>query len=506
MQPIGLKLKVSQIPRVFCIFAFCVPHILSSAAIYPPGGKAGTTIEATISGNLDSWPAEFHLNFDGVKIEPKEKKGEVIITIAKDAQAGPRLIRALTVKGVSDPFFFVVSDQPEILEVEPNNRLDEAQKIKNIPVVLNGKLEKNGDTDFYKIHLEKGFRFSARLDAYSLMSPIDAFIHIYEPHGYEVAVASDTHNLDPLLLYTVKETGVHTLQVLAVPAKASTGISYYGTADSVYRLALGEDSLPLAPKSRFQEKEAPESLPVPSSVSGSLSMPGEIDTFRVIVPKRDQVTIRVEAQTLHYPTDPVLLVFTSPGSLLKETDDDPNRKSPDPEYLLRSGMDEPYLIQVTDRFGHGGDRYHYRLVLEKPEPSFLPVVVKDTFNATPGKDVEIKVMLNRSNGHKLPLHATLPGIPEGFQVKGYTIAPDAKFANLKLTPLAGAPPGNHPFRIVILEDTIGSPVAIQANFSLQTNESRGDYLINETPWVWVTVPNPAPNDEKKSKQEQPKEK
>ena len=462
----------------------------ANAALFPPGGQVGTTVEATVSGSFEKWPPKIRDLGHGLIIEPLEKKGKLKISIPKDAKTGTRLIRILTEKEVSAPHFFVVSDQKESLEKEPNNRLDEAQEIEGFPALLNGKLHKKGDTDFFRIHLEKGQKLSARIDAYSLKSPIDAFIHIFDPKGYEAAVASDTHNLDPHLAYEAQETGKHTLQIMAVTAKASTAITYYGTEESVYRLHLSAPTSPDPPDAQIQEADAPEFLPIPSTLAGTFSTPGETDTFQVKVPKREQLLIRVESYSLQYPADPVLLVYTTPNKLLKETDDDRTRKSKDPEYLLRSGMDEPYYIKIRERFGMSGSDYHYRLTLEKPTPSIRPTLAKDTFKAEPGKDVQIKVTLNRKNGHKSPLHAALTGLPDGFYIQGQTIPGDAKDATLKITAQPDAPPGHHPFLIYLLDNPQENASTRQAFYSLQTSESRGDYLVNQTPTLWITVPEP----------------
>ena len=473
----------------------------AKAAIFPPGGQVGTTVEATVSGTFEKWPPKFSDLGHGLTIEPLEKKGKLKISIPKDAKTGPRLLRVLTEKEVSAPHFFIISDQAESLEKEPNNRLDEAQEIEQIPALLNGKLNKKGDTDFFRIHLEKGQKLSAKLEAYSLKSPIDAFIHIFDPKGYEAAVASDTHNLDPHLVYEAQETGNHTLQIMAVTAKASTAITYYGTEESVYRLRLSEPSSLAPPDAHFTEAKAPEILPIPSSISGTFSEPGETDTYQVKVPKREQLMIRVESYSLKYPADPVLLVYTTPNKLLRETDDDRTRKSKDPEYLLRSAIDDPYYIKLQERFGQSGPDFHYRLSVEKPTPTFRPTLAKDTFKAEPGKDVEIKITLNRKNGHKAPLHAALTGLPDGFYIKGQTIASDAKDATLKITAQPDAPEGHHPFILYVLEDPAETPTTHQAAFSLHTSETRGDYLVNETPWLWITVPKKEPKEEKKEKEE-----
>ena len=458
------------------------------AAILPPGGQVGTTVEAQIIGAHEIWPPTFWCSEDALKIEALEKKGKIKITIPKDHKAGPVLIRTINKKAVSAAHIFVVSNQKEIQETEPNNHLQEAQKIKEIPVVLNGRLQKNGDTDFFHIHLEKGQTLSAKLDAYSLFSPVDSFVHILDSKGYELAVSSDTLNLDPHLIYQAQATGRHTLQILAIPSKASTSVQYTGTEESVYRLALSLELSRLPPPdAQIFEEDAPEVLPTPSTLAGRFNEPSEIDTYKFTAKKGEQILIRAEAYSLQYPTDPVLKICNNEGTLIREVDDS-TRNKPDAEYLYRIPKDDTYQIKIQDRYGHSGKDYHYRLSVGKPVPSFEPVLDKDLLTGTPGKEASIKVTLNRKNGHKEPLYAMIPGLPNEVYVKGVYIAENAKDATITFSIPENAKPGNHLCRVILLDKAEPPKTSKQANFSFQTTTSRGDYLVNDTPFFWLTIP------------------
>jgi len=473
---------------------------VAQAAILPPGGQIGTTVEAQIIGANEIWPPEFWCSESSLKLEALEKKGKIKVTIPKEAKPGPVLIRTINKKAVSAAHIFVVSDQKEIQEAEPNNHLKEAQEIKEIPAILNGRLQKSGDTDFYHIHLEKDQTLSAKLDAYSLFSPIDSFIHILDSKGYEQAVSSDTLNLDPHLKYKAKASGRHTLQILAIPSKASTSVQYAGTEESVYRLQLSlTDPLPAPPIANIVEEDAPEVLPTPSSLAGTLKEPNEVDVFKFEAKKGEQVLIRVEAYSLQYPTDPVIKVCYNDGKLIKEVDDS-TRNKPDAEYQLRVPKDDTYQIQIQDRYGHSGKQYHYRLNVGKPTPGFQPVLDKDLLIGTHGKEVSIKVTLNRKNGHKEPLYAMIQGLPNDIFVKGVDIAESAKDATITFSIPDKAKPGNHKCRVILLDKAEPPKTSSQANFSFQTTTSRGDYLVNETPFCWLTIP-----EKEKPKEEEKKD-
>ncbi len=471
----------------------------AKAAIHPPGGQIGTTVEAQVIGTNEIWPPTFWCSESTLKFEALEKKGKIKVTIPKEAKAGPVLIRTINKKSVSSVHIFVVSDQKEIQEAEPNNHLKEAQEIKEIPAILNGRLQKSGDTDFYHIHLKEGQTLSAKLDAYSLFSPIDSFIHIMDSKGFELAVSSDTLNLDPHLQYQAQSSGRHTLQILAIPSKASTSVQYAGTEESVYRLSLflTENSIP-PPEANIVEDDAPEVLPIPSSLAGTFQQPNEVDTFKFEAKKGEQILIGVEAYSLQYPTDPVIKICYNDGKLIKEVDDS-TRNKPDAEYQLRVPKDDTYQIQIQDRYGHSGKQYHYRLNVGKPTPSFQPVLDKDLLTGTHGKEASVKVTLNRKNGHKEPLYAMIHGLPNDIFVKGVDIAESAKDATITFSIPENAKPGNHRCRVVLLDKAEPPKTSQQANFSFQTTTSRGDYLINDTPYFWLTIPEKEKPEEKEEK-------
>ena len=143
----GLFCLLSGIQILFCS--------QTSAALYPAGGQAGTSVEILATGKHEEWPSQLWTAHEGLKLEALEKKGYFKVTISKETKPGPTLIRIINKKQVSTAFTFVISKQKEILETEPNNQISNAQKITTIPGLINGRLEKKRDIDFYHIQLQK---------------------------------------------------------------------------------------------------------------------------------------------------------------------------------------------------------------------------------------------------------------------------------------------------------------------------------------------------------------
>ncbi|MED6314859.1 MAG: hypothetical protein VX704_07475, partial [Verrucomicrobiota bacterium] len=194
------------------------------ASIFPPGGQRGSAFDLTAADAPDPWPSAAWTSHPGIQLEPlKEQKGVYKTTIAKDTPVGPHLIRFHNADGASQPRIFFVGLAEEIAEVEPNDKLDAAQFLEKTPLVVNGRLGKTGDVDAFSFRAKKGDWIVAQCYAYSLDSPVDAFLHLHDENGSKVAFAPDTQNLDPLLAWQARETGTYTLTFagLVFPFNAS---------------------------------------------------------------------------------------------------------------------------------------------------------------------------------------------------------------------------------------------------------------------------------------------
>src|SRR5262249_19274425 len=140
----------------------------------PPGGKAGSTIEVTISGADVEEPLGLLFSHPGLKAElvvPTEppmpmpmpmpeatkKRRPAMgtpgvtrfrVTIPADVPVGIHDLRLVGRWGVSTPRAFVVSDQTEVLEKEPNNDVSQTQRIE-LNTIVNGVISAPTDVDYY---------------------------------------------------------------------------------------------------------------------------------------------------------------------------------------------------------------------------------------------------------------------------------------------------------------------------------------------------------------------
>jgi hypothetical protein len=191
----------SQLVSLCALCLLCAFVVNSSAApptlthLHPAGSQRGATIEVAAAGTLDGatkmWAS-------GTGLSAEVEKGKLKVVIAKDAVPGTYWLRAHNADGASGLRPFIVGTLPEVMEKEPNDEPKKAQKIEGSSVVVNGKLEKNGDVDCFAVSLKKGQTLVASLEAHNtLRSPMDGMLQLLSADGFVVDENNDHRGLDP---------------------------------------------------------------------------------------------------------------------------------------------------------------------------------------------------------------------------------------------------------------------------------------------------------------------
>src|SRR5438309_10670128 len=103
------------------------------STVFPPGGKAGTTIEAAVTGSDLDEANELHFSHTNITARQKvaEKTGEpetnkFIVTIGGDVPPGVYEVRVIGRFGVSNPRAYVVGDLPELTSPATNHTVTSA--------------------------------------------------------------------------------------------------------------------------------------------------------------------------------------------------------------------------------------------------------------------------------------------------------------------------------------------------------------------------------------------
>lgn len=200
---------------------------------YPLGGRQGTTIPLHLFGaNLPNDRIEFVVPPSGGTYS-----NPTFTTVTIPPEGGTANAR------------FEVDHLPEQLEAEPNDELARANKAE-LPSVLNGRIERPGDSDFWTFAGKKGEAWLFDLRASRLGSSLDGVLTLLDEKEQQIATADDLANgqTDAVLTATLPADGNYTLKVEdRVSSRGDASFAYRvrvtKAADAVLRLTTPLDAV-----------------------------------------------------------------------------------------------------------------------------------------------------------------------------------------------------------------------------------------------------------------------
>ena len=217
-----MKLTLSRL-SVLCSALLCSTSVALAAAhppelirIFPLGGQAGTTISLEILGGRLS-------NVIGVEFDTKDlfwdqktaQASPVKVTgevrISPTAAMGAHILRVITLDGPSNSALFNVGQFPSPKEVEPNNKLAQAQRLSALPVEVQGRLDGAPDIDIFSFQANKGERWVFDLRSIEDGSSVEARMILMDSFGKQISFNDDRndYNENPLIEQTFPATGVY---------------------------------------------------------------------------------------------------------------------------------------------------------------------------------------------------------------------------------------------------------------------------------------------------------
>lgn len=531
------------------------------ASLFPPGARAGSTVEVAIRGGgmdgarevvVDGKGLQATLNTADVKVDPAEQKvftakcalchelrgpatisrtaaqwvatvdrmikdkaapieaadrAKIVnyvqaaarasagltarVTIAADAEPGPREIRVVGANGTSTAFAFEVTNQAEALETEPNNTVEKPQVV-TFPTTINGQIAA-GDSDAFAFQAQKGQRLVFDCSAYRLNEASQAFffpvLYLYDEKGKELAKNTGYFSLDPLIDWTAPADGKYVVMV--------RDMLYRGSPASVYRLSMGSipyktylfppggkrgtsTSVTIAGENMQPEtlqvtapagtgttvrpvstrygafrfvagdypeyvegngKEAP-AITLPLSINGRIQKAGEEDryTFTVTQENLGAYTFDLFADRVNSPMVGRLTLRNSKGVLTTALGN-PGARDPRLDYTFTQPGE--YTLEVADAGGKSGAEYVYRVSAGPAAPDFQFTVGPDNPNLGPGASVYLGVRVQRRVGITGDIEVTFPKLPAGVSASPLTLAPGETQGFIILTAASDAKPGSY---------------------------------------------------------------
>jgi hypothetical protein len=223
--------------------------------VTPPGAQVGKVIEMTLTGTDLEEPQTLLFSVPGITVEPiippappaptaDPKKPapteppkpspppitKFKVTIPPNVPVGIHDVRLVGKWGVSNPRAFVIGDLPEVLEKEPNNDVEQAQRV-DLNSTINGVINAPTDVDYYVFAGKKG----QRVIISCLTSTIDSRLHpgleVFNKAGRRLAFNQMYQGFDSLADCTLAEDGDYWVRVFSYTYTQ-------GSSEHFYRLSI----------------------------------------------------------------------------------------------------------------------------------------------------------------------------------------------------------------------------------------------------------------------------
>jgi hypothetical protein len=228
----------------------------------PCGAKAGTTLEVSFSGADLEEPQTLLFSHSGIKAEPiipppppapkpdpkkpapkpdpkqpAPKTGAMTdparqpitkfkVTVGTDVPVGIYDARLIGRWGISNPRAFVVGDLNEVAEKEPNNDLDQAQRV-DLNTTINGVIAAPTDVDYFVFTGKKAQRIIISCLASSIDSRLQPALELYDSGGQRLAFNRHYQDYDALMDCTLPADGDYYIRLYEFTYTQGSGEYFY---------------------------------------------------------------------------------------------------------------------------------------------------------------------------------------------------------------------------------------------------------------------------------------
>lgn len=193
-----------------------------ATSIFPPGGRRGSTIEVELAGP----------GFRGARQQ---------VAVPADDPFPLQYVLPDDPRAADFELPFLRGDHPERIEVEPNQKPEQATPL-DLPMTVNARIDAPGDVDWYRLRLTAGQTVCLETTAQRfLRSPVDTLLQVHDAGGKLLAENDDGfaidymsphdyRSVDSRLVFTAPSAGDYFIQI--------SDLSEGGGARAVYRLTV----------------------------------------------------------------------------------------------------------------------------------------------------------------------------------------------------------------------------------------------------------------------------
>jgi hypothetical protein len=221
--------------------------------VFPPGGKAGTTVNVQLGGYDWTPDMQFFVSDPRVKLDVLGSPGDLLIpsppywfgakgriaarllprevpaklTIPADAPPGRIYWRAANANGGTAAGVFIVGNGPEVVKDE---RAKTPQPLASLPATISGRIGKIEEVDRYRFTTHKAGPVTCDLMARRLGADFHGVLEVRDKEGKLIADAADTEGRDIALTFAASAGAEYVVSV--------RDIDFAGDRSFVYRLAI----------------------------------------------------------------------------------------------------------------------------------------------------------------------------------------------------------------------------------------------------------------------------
>jgi hypothetical protein len=367
------------------INAGALPYVSS---VFPLGVRGGQAAEVAVSG----------MNLGGihsVKFQsPKATDGWTTLPLELKTSEGRSL----------DKVKLVVSDEPEILEHEPNDTPAQAQTV-SLPVTVDGHIEGRtktagaSDEDFFRFQARQGEKVTIEVAAARLGSALDSVIEVLDAQGNPIPRA--TVRCLNQTTTTLSDRDSRTPGIRLVSTSGLHEYDYLMVGDELDQIAYIPD-----------QPDADTSL---KSIRGlrQAFLGTSPDVHAVNTPVYKAEILPPDAQ---FPENG-LPVF----HLTWRNDDGGPGYGPDSRLDFVAPQDADYILHLKDVRNLEGPDFAYRLTLRDAVPSYQLEAGTENPNIPKGGSVPVTVSADRLEGYEGPIRVEVKGLPRGVSASAATI-------------------------------------------------------------------------------------
>ena len=453
------------------------PRLLTTT---PMGGKAGSQIEITITGeNIDDADA---LTFSDRRITVSRKlnpagqpePNKYLVSIAADCPVGIYEARVMTRLGISSSRAFTVGALDEVTPAKSGVSLATAVELK-VNSICNGTITQRA-VDHYVFAGQKGQRVIVDCAARGIDSKLDAVVIVADAAGHDLQVERRGGALD----FTVPDDGRYVIKVHDLTFKGGPAFFYrlglwelpigapivrQPTTKPVNSFSWPPQDLPdqaaMAEAEPNNDRSQVQRVSLPCDIAGSFFPAADVDVFEFEAKQQEVWWIEVASERFRLPTDPAILVqqVKRSGDDEKLTDVAEFSDIPSPVKVSSNGYaydgppynagsadilgkleikeDGLYRLQLTDLFGgtRSEPRNAYRLVIRKAAPDFALVAwalhmelrngdrnaVSKPLALRGGATMALEVVAFRRDGFDGEINLAMSDLPEGVTATGLKI-------------------------------------------------------------------------------------